>query len=153
MQNKDALSGLFWMIIGLGVCWGGLDLELGTLHDPGSGFIFFWVGIIMIGLAAAVFIKGIREKSPDTKLKAIFAQVQWKKVFFVFGALIAYALTFYHLGFVLTTIFFLLFLFKAIEPQRWSIAIGGAIVSALTAYAVFHWWLGTQLPQGILPLG
>jgi putative tricarboxylic transport membrane protein len=153
MQNKDALSGLFWMIIGLGVCWGGLDLELGTLHDPGSGFIFFWVGIIMIGLAAAVFIKGIREKSPDTKLKAIFAQVQWKKVLFVFGALIAYALTFYHLGFVLTTIFFLLFLFKAIEPQRWSIAIGGAIVSALTAYAVFHWWLGTQLPQGILPLG
>jgi putative tricarboxylic transport membrane protein len=153
MQNKDALSGLFWMIIGLGVCWGGIDLELGTLHDPGSGFIFFWVGIIMIGLAAAVFIKGIREKSPDTKLKAIFAQVQWKKVLFVFGALIAYALTFYHLGFVLTTIFFLLFLFKAIEPQRWSIAIGGAIVSALTAYAVFHWWLGTQLPQGILPLG
>jgi len=153
MQNKDAVSGLFWMIIGLGVCWGGLDLELGTLHDPGSGFIFFWVGIIMIGLAAAVFIKGIREKSPDTKLKAIFAQVQWKKVLFVFGALIAYALTFYHLGFVLTTIFFLLFLFKAIEPQRWSIAIGGAIVSALTAYAVFHWWLGTQLPQGILPLG
>jgi putative tricarboxylic transport membrane protein len=153
MQNKDALSGLFWMLIGLGVCWGGIDLELGTLHDPGSGFIFFWVGIIMIGLAAAVFIKGIREKSPDTKLKAIFAQVQWKKVLFVFGALIAYALTFYHLGFVLTTIFFLLFLFKAIEPQRWSIAIGGAIVSALTAYAVFHWWLGTQLPQGILPLG
>ncbi len=153
MQHKDALSGLFWMAIGLGVCWGGIDLELGTLHDPGSGFIFFWVGIIMIGLAAAVFIKGIREKSPGMELKAIFAQVQWKKVLFVLGALIAYALTFYHLGFVLTTIFFLIFLFKAIEPQRWSIAIGGAIVSALTAYAVFHWWLGTQLPKGILPLG
>ncbi|MGB9698977.1 MAG: tripartite tricarboxylate transporter TctB family protein [Thermodesulfobacteriota bacterium] len=153
MGNRDALSGLFWMAIGLGVCWGGVDLELGTLHDPGSGFIFFWVGIIMIGLAAAILIRGIREKSPAAELRTIFAHVQWKKVLFVLGALIAYALTFYHLGFVLTTIFFLIFLFKAIEPQRWSIAIGGAILSALTAYAVFHWWLGTQLPQGILPLG
>lgn len=153
MQNKDILSGIFWMIIGLGVCWGGVDLEIGTLHDPGSGFIFFWVGIIMIGLAAAVFIKGIGEKSDSAKLRTIFAQVQWKKVLFVLGALTAYALTFAHLGFLLTTIFFLIFLFKAIEPQRWSIAIGGAIISALTAYAVFHWWLGTQLPKGILLLG
>lgn len=153
MQNKDVLSGIFWMIIGLGVCWGGADLEIGTLHDPGSGFIFFWVGIIMVGLAAAIFIKGIREKSTSAELRAIFAQVQWKKVLFVLGGLTAYALTFAHLGFLLTTIFFLVFLFKAIEPQRWSIAIGGAIISALTAYAVFHWWLGTQLPKGIFSLG
>lgn len=153
MKKRDALSGLFWMIIGAGVCWGGIDLDLGTLHDPGSGFIFFWVGIIMIGLAAAIFIKGIKEKSPREELPAIFAQVQGKKVLFVLGALFVYALTFYFLGFVLTTIFFLIFLFKAIEPQRWSVAIAGAIISALSAYAVFHWWLGTQLPKGILPLG
>lgn len=153
MPNKDMLSGIFWMIIGLGVCWGGVDLEIGTLHDPGSGFIFFWVGIIMVGLAATVFIKGIGEKSASAKLRTIFAQVQWEKVLFVLGALTAYALTFAHLGFLLTTIFFLIFLFKAIEPQRWSIAIGGAVISALTAYAVFHWWLGTQLPKGILLLG
>lgn len=153
MKKRDALSGLFWMIIGSGVCWGGIDLELGTLHDPGSGFIFFWVGIIMIGLAAAIFFKGIREESPAEELRAIFAKVEWKKVLFVLGALFIYAFIFYSLGFILTAIFFLLFLFKAIEPQRWSVAICGAIISAFAAYAVFHWWLRTQLPKGILPLG
>lgn len=153
MKGKDFFSSIFWMAIGVGVCWAGIDLELGTLHDPGSGFIFFWVGVIIVGLAVGIFLKGLKKESPEEKIGKIFAKVRWKKVLMVLGSLRLYAYTFQFFGFVLSTIFLLIFLFKAIEPQRWSVAISGAIISALTAYAVFHWWLGTQLPQGILPLG
>ena len=51
------------MAIGAGVCYGGYDLELGTLRDPGSGFMFFWVGIIMMGLSLAILIRAMREKA------------------------------------------------------------------------------------------
>jgi putative tricarboxylic transport membrane protein len=64
VKKKDILSSLFWMAVGLGVCYGGYDLELGTLRDPGSGFMFFWVGLIMIGLSLAVLVKAVRMK-PD----------------------------------------------------------------------------------------
>jgi hypothetical protein len=33
------------------------------------------------------------------------------------------------------------------------VAVGGAVASALIAYAVFHLWLGAQLPAGIFDLG
>ncbi len=36
MKSQDVISSLFWMAKGIGVCYGGVDLELGTLHDPGS---------------------------------------------------------------------------------------------------------------------
>ena len=44
----------------------------------------------------------------------------------------------------------LIFGVKAIEPQRWSWAVLGAVLSTLTAYGVFQVWLGSQLPRGFL---
>ena len=64
MKGRDIISSIFWMIIGIGVCYGGYDLEMGTLHDPGSGFIFFWVGIIMIGLVRKHTHPGDKGKRP-----------------------------------------------------------------------------------------
>jgi len=138
------------MAVGLGVCYGGYDLELGTLRDPGSGFMFFWVGVIMIGLSLAVLVKGVRMK-PDQKGTGLLrGEARWAKILSVLAALVLYAYVFPHLGFILSTVLLLLFLFKAVEPQKWSWAVLGAVISTLTAYGVFQLWLGTQLPRGFL---
>ncbi len=153
MKNRDLFSSLFWLAMGAGVCYGGYDLELGTLHDPGSGFMFFWVGAIMIGLSLFIFIRAIRERGKAEETKILWSQVQWKKNIYVLAALFLYAYAFSPLGFILSTVLLLIFLFKAVEPQRWSVAILGALLSTLTSYAVFHLWLGTQLPKGFLGIG
>jgi len=43
---------------------------------------------------------------------------------------------------------FIGFLLRAVEPQRWSVVVAGAVGAALGAFAVFNLWLKTQLPQG-----
>ncbi len=153
MKSKDIVSSLFWMAMGVGVCYGGVDLELGTLHDPGSGFMFFWVGAIMSGLSLFIFIRAMRDKGKAGEMKILWSQVKWKKNIYVLAALFLYAYAFSHLGFILSTVPLLIFLFKAVEPQRWSVAILGAILSVLTSYAVFQLWLGAQLPRGFLGIG
>ncbi len=151
MKSRDRLSSLFWIAIGAGICYGGYDLELGTLHDPGSGFLFFWLGIIMIGLSLIVFVQG-SSKPGAHAIGNLFAGVQWVKIILVLIALSLYAYFFEALGFILATILLLIFLFKAVEPQRWSIAVLGAVVSSLAGYLVFQVWLGGQLPKGLLEL-
>ncbi len=141
------------MVIGAGVCYGGYDLELGTLRDPGSGFMFFWVGIIMMGLSLSILIRAIREKSKTGEMKLVWSEVQWKKIMAVIMALFLYAYAFNTLGFIFCTTLILTFLFKAVEPQRWSVAVLGAILSTLSAYLVFQLWLGSQLPKGLLNIG
>lgn len=153
MKKQDIISSLFWMVIGAGVCYGGYDLELGTLRDPGSGFMFFWVGIIMMGLSLSLLIRAMREKSKTGEMKLIWSEVQWKKILSVIIALFLYAYAFNTLGFIFCTTIILIFLFKAVEPQRWSVAVLGAILSTLSAYLVFQLWLGSQLPKGLLNIG
>ena len=150
MKKKDFLSSLFWLAVGFGVCYGGYDLELGTLRDPGSGFMFFWVGVIMTGLSLAVLVKAIRMKPDQKGVGLLRGEVRWAKILSVLAALVLYAYVFTYLGFILSTVLLLLFLFKAVEPQKWSWAVMGAVISTLTAYGVFQLWLGSQLPRGFL---
>jgi putative tricarboxylic transport membrane protein len=144
------ISSLFWMAMGIGICYGGFDLHLGSLHDPGSGFMFFWVGVIMIGLSLIVLIKAVREKGHAKELQVLWAGIRLGKAVSVLAALFIYAYALTALGFILTTILLLIFLFKAVEPQKWSWAVLGAILCTLAAYGLFQFWLGCQLPQGLL---
>ena len=153
MKNKDFFSSLFWLLIGARVCYGGYDLELGTLHDPGSGFMFFWVGVIMIGLSLAILVKAMRGKAHPGEMRSLWANVRWKKIVAVLAVLFLYAYFFNVLGFILSAALLLIFLFKAVEPQRWSVAILGAILSSVTAYVVFQLCLGSQFPRGFLGIG
>ena len=112
--------------------------------------MFFWVGAIMIGLSLIVMIKAVREKGQKGELKVLWTGIRWQKAVSVLAALFIYAYVLTPLGFILTTILLLIFLFMAVEPQKLSWAILGAIVFTLAAYGLFQFWLGCQLPQGFL---
>ena len=115
--------------------------------------MFFWVGIIMIGLSLIILLKAIKKISVAGELKLLWTEIRWKKVVSILVALMLYAYIFVPLGFILSTILLLIFLFKAVEPQRWSWAILGAIISTLAAYGLFHLWLKSPLPKGFLGIG
>ena len=152
-MKKDFFSSLFWLFIGVGVCYTGYDLKMGSFHDPGSGFIFFWVGLIMVGLSLIIFIQTIRLGPKVGEMKSPWSGVRWEKIISVLLALFLYTYIFTYLGFILSTVLLLIFLFKTVESQKWSIAIAGAIISALIGYSVFQLWLGSPLPKGLLNIG
>lgn len=151
MKSRDIISSLFWLSIGIGICYGGYTLDLGTLNDPGPGFMFFWVGIIMLVLSASILIRAMKEAPvPGELKKVLWTEIRWTKIISVLGALLLYAYILDSLGFILCTILLLIFLFKVVEPQTWPKAILGAVISTLAAYGLFHFFLGSQLPKGFL---
>ena len=64
-------------------------------------------------------------------------------------ALLIYALTMEHLGFILSTTLFIAFLLWLVERQRWYVIVFGAVLSSLATYLVFKVWLETALPIGL----
>lgn len=150
---KDLVSSFFWMAIGIGVCYGGYDLGLGHLNEPGPGFIFFWVGIIMMSLSACILIKSLRTEGSGEGIRVLWSGVQWEKTIYIVVGLSLFAHFFLSLGFILSSTLLLIFIFKVVERQRWGIAVAGALLSSLATYLLFQVLLGCQFPAGFLGLG
>jgi putative tricarboxylic transport membrane protein len=153
MLRTDALSALFWLALGAGVTYAGHDLELGSLRDPGSGFLLFWVGLLMAALALIGLVKASRTAGSLPVSAPRRASRPWVPIVCVLGTLVGYAYALPRLGFVVTTTLTLAVLFRVVEPTRWSIVIPGAVATTLIAYVVFRLWLGVQLPAGLLGIG
>jgi hypothetical protein len=87
----------------------------------------------------------------DEGLQPLFAnRTGALKAATIIVALLIYALTMEHLGFILSTTLFIAFLLWLVERQRWYVIVFGAVLSSLAAYLVFKVWLETALPIGLL---
>ncbi len=152
MEKVDQASSLCWLAFAAAVAYGSYRLGLGTLTHPGPGFLPFWCGVILAGLAGLVFLKGKRSQRTGAggSLRKLWAGLKWPKAIYVLLALLVYALTFVRLGFLLSTTVLLVFLFKAIEPETWLRAVVGAVVASVISYLCFGIWLQVQLPRGFL---
>ena len=150
MRTRDIISSLFWAAIGIGISYGGYDLGLGDLHNPGGGFMFFWVGVIMTGLSFGILVQALRQKAIPGEMKSISEGISFKKISSVLAVLFIYAFLLTPLGFIPATILLLIFLFRAVEPIGWAKTILGAVVITLVTYGVFQLWLQCQLPSGLL---
>ena len=152
MGKPDQFSSLFWFMLGMAVTYLSYRLGLGTLTNPGPGFLPFWCALILSGLSCLVFFHRLlaRTQGETQELRSLWQGVRWPKGIYVVMAILAYALLFTTLGYLLSTIALLLFLFKAIEPQRWIMAIGGAVLASFVSFVLFALWLDVQLPRGII---
>jgi putative tricarboxylic transport membrane protein len=72
------------------------------------------------------------------------------KVALLLVVLIAYTFLLDLLGYLLCTFFLVLFMLRAIDPQRWTVALGMAAMIAAGSYILFAIWLSVPLPRGPL---
>ncbi len=151
MEKANQFSSVFWLLLGGAIAFGSYRMGLGTLSHPGPGFLSFWCGFILASLSVLVFVKGrLSPREEAGTFRRLWGGTRWYKGLYVVAALVAYNFTFAYLGFILSTILLLLFLFKAIEPQKWSVAVSGALVASVASYVLFARWLDVQLPVGIV---
>jgi putative tricarboxylic transport membrane protein len=152
MGKADQVSSIFWLLLGLVVVYSSYRFGLGTLARPGPGFLPFLCGVILSALSAFVFFQGrlAKKTNGEESIGQLWAGMNWHKPVYGIIVLLIYALTFVRLGFLLSTIFLLIFLFKGIEPERWLRAITVAVLAAVVSYVLFVVWLQVQLPRGLL---
>jgi putative tricarboxylic transport membrane protein len=148
--RADTLTSALALGIASYIIHQGLDLEVGTTSNPGSGFILFWTGLMMAILSAIVLVQSLLPTADRTSIGACFADIRWGKVLYVLGLLVAYTTVLDLLGFIVATGILLVILFKTVEPQSWKVAILGSVLTTGCAWLVFVHWLGTQLPVGSL---
>lgn len=151
INNAELWGGAIWFAISLFVLEQGRRLELGTINEPGMGFMLFWLGIVMAGLSITVAVQSIRSEGPS--VRALWAETRWLKTLIVIVTFVVYAYAFTRLGFLLSTMPLMLVLLRAIDPVRWTIAVPLAIGAPLLVWWVLEKVLQIQLPTGVFEIG
>lgn len=168
-KKENWLSG-FWLACGLSICVASYKLSLGSLNDPGPGMFPFIAGAALCLLSAIEWWNTSGKSQSHVRTRAqtvgdgaheacaasaaavepLFAnRLGAVKAGAIIVALLLYALTMDHLGFILSTTLFIAFLLWLVERQRWYVIVFGAILSSVATYVVFKVWLETALPTGL----
>ena len=148
IRNSELWGGLFWLAIGVYVIWAGRDMGLGRLHEPGPGFAFYWIGILMSALSLGVIGQALVSGGPA--LSSLWAGTRWRKVLVVVGLLLIYGVGFEAIGFIPCTLALLLVLMWFVDPVDWWLAMIVAVVATFGVWAALTKWLKIQLPAGVL---
>lgn len=141
---RDVKSGFFIFCLSLFVICESVRAGLGSLREPGSGFLSFCAGVTLAILSLLLVYRGWGiHQSLETHSR---------RVIFAFILLLAYSLSLDILGFPLTTFFLVGILFRLGEPRPWWVLVGMSMLVTLLSYWVFGVLLEINFPRGFLGL-
>jgi putative tricarboxylic transport membrane protein len=149
-DKADLFSGFFWLVFSAFVSYQSYELGLGTLHQPGPGFLFFWTGISTGFLAGAIIMMSLRKGPADNAKQLISERKSPTKIILVLASLFLYAWLMELLGFIIVTMLLFLFLLGIVEKKRWRFAVLVSLIVTASSYLVFELGLQSQLPKGLL---
>ena len=150
MGKSDRVSGSFWFLFCLFIIYESYRLGLGTVYQPGPGFLFFWTGIVVAIMALIVVLKSFGAQPAEEVKEAPTGRRTTTKVVLVLISLFLYAVLMEYLGFFIVTLLLFIFLLGVIEKKKWWFAVLVSAAVTLFAYLIFETALQSQLPKGIL---
>ena len=151
LNNSELWGGLIGLALGGFVIWSGLKLKLGTINDPGSGYVLFYTGILMCVFAVTIIAAAVTEGGPTFASR--WEGMRWTRPLLMIACLTAFAFALDTFGFLLSAIPLMLLLLRGIDPLRWTLAIPIGILAPLGVWWVLKRLLLIQLPSGIFEIG
>jgi putative tricarboxylic transport membrane protein len=145
MVRRDVVVAALAMALAAAAIFESAKLPFGTVRNPGQGFFPWWISIVIVLLALVLLTQALTRPSANQQ-----ASGRITKVTALLLVLAAYTLLLDLLGYLICTFFLVLFMLRATNPQRWSVALSMALLTAVGSYVVFAIWLSVPLPRGPL---
>jgi putative tricarboxylic transport membrane protein len=148
--KRDLISGMFWLLIGLGLCIWSSAYSMGTLAQPGAGFLPFGLGLLVMLFSLTLIGSTVKSKAETGETSEPLSMGCWKKVLFTILVLVVAGLFFEKVGYLLTFFFLSLFLMIIAGLRGWKQITLVAFCTALGVYIFFVLLLKQPLPTGFL---
>jgi hypothetical protein len=147
---RDLISSLACIAMGIIFLIG--SMKYGDIRSgiPSAGYLPFIGGVILTSLSLISLLITIIKKKEGEKIEKFFPEKDsWGKILILLFALFAYGIGLGYLGFLITTLLFMIFLLKFLEPQKWITILIASFLTSASTYILFEVLLKVQLPYGI----
>ncbi len=143
IRNKqDFVSGLMFIVIGLGFALGATKYSLGTTARMGPGYFPFWLGVFLAILGAVVAITAMSTKTEPSELE----KFDWKLALIIVGSVVVAGVALNYLGVFLATFLLVVISSLASHEFNWKIAVANGIFLVLFVWVAFIRGLGLIFP-------
>lgn len=153
MKRDEAIGATLILLFGAVTVYFSLRMSIGTFRAAGSGLFPLGLGILLMGLSIAFFVKaGVRglpigKKKPPSEVPRSTQQV----ILFM-GAILLATLLLKELGYPLVSFLLLLALLRILGERRWVYTLSLSFLTATGTYVLFVLWLQIPLPKGWIGL-
>ena len=149
MRRADRIAGAALLASGVAFSAGAMQYyTYWSPGGPGSGFLPFWLGLVLSVLAGSLLVGALRSRD---------AGVGWlprgeglKRLLVVLAVTAAFVALLRVVGMMLGTVLFLVALLRFLEGYRWLVTLGVAVAMAAVNYVVFTFWLRVPFPVSLL---
>lgn len=144
--GSEVVGSFFWLAVGIFFAVGGILLKLGTLRNPGPGFLPLIMALLLISFSLFVLARGLM--GPERFLKGI----PWRSQIVTVASVFLYGLLLDLVGFLLSTfvLMFVLFGLQFTGKSRWRRVFLYAAATALMGWLVFSVTLNVPFPRARL---
>lgn len=151
-----SLEGPLWVALGTAIFFLSYGTGIGSLSEPGAGFVSLASGLFLIAIGAIMIMvrrRGSQKEAPESGQPAApkAASGHFFRLIRLVMLLFLYALLLNPLGYVITTFLVMFGLFHDSGKRRFTIPLLASLACVAATYTVFEIWLRCQLPRGIFP--
>ncbi|MFT3960357.1 tripartite tricarboxylate transporter TctB family protein [Propionivibrio sp.] len=142
-SQKDFVSGLALIAVGVAFAIGATNYNFGTSIRPGPGYFPFGLGIILAILGAVVLFEAFTTKRKDGDP---IGRIPWRPLICIVGAIAFFGYFLPKLGFMISFPAMIVITSAGGSEFRWKDAILNAVVLTALSYAIFIYGLQLTIP-------
>lgn len=142
-SQKDFVSGLMFIVVGIAFAWGATEYSFGNSARPGPGYFPFGLGILLAILGALVTFSSLTIETEDGEP---IGHIGWKPLFIIVGSVVLFGATLPRLGMLVSLPLMIIVASLAGDEFNWRDAIIAAVVLTALSWFVFSWALNLVIP-------
>ena len=142
-SQKDFVSGIALIAVGLAFAIGATNYSFGTSIRPGPGYFPFGLGVILaiLGLIVLYGAMTVERKNGDP-----IGSVPWRALICVVGAIVFFGFFLPRLGFLISFPTMIIITSAGGKEFTWKDAILNAAILTVLSYAIFIYGLQLTIP-------
>ena len=142
-SQKDFVSGIALIAVGLAFAIGATNYSFGTSIRPGPGYFPFGLGVILsiLGLIVLYGAMTVERKNGDP-----IGSIPWRALICVVGAILFFGFFLPRLGFLISFPAMIIITSAGGKEFTWKDAILNAAILTVLSYAIFIYGLQLTIP-------
>jgi hypothetical protein len=142
-SQRDFVSGLLFIIVGIGFAWGATTYSFGESARPGPGYFPFGLGILLALLGAIVVFGAL---TVETEGGEPIGHIAWKPLILILATVGVFGYVLPHFGLVIAVPLLIFMAGFAGDEFSWKDALISSIVLTIGSYLIFIKGLGLIIP-------